>query len=62
MFIRIEDSSEPDIYLVSDELGKYLGKVNGFDFAECIIKDKEIIENEIIFWFVEKKCLVKYLY
>ena len=61
MFVRIENSSEPDFYLVTDELGHYLGRVNGFDFAECIVKDREIDEDNHLYWFVEKECLEKYL-
>ena len=62
MFVRIENTKDNDVYLVVNELDRYLGRVDGFNFAECIVNNKTYVcENDFLWWYVEKECLDKYL-
>lgn len=62
MLVRFEEIKDSDIVLVVDELGKYLGKTRIDMLYDCIIDDKEPIEeDEYTFWFVNKDELNKIL-
>lgn len=62
MEVRIENDTLDGVYKVIDKKDKVLGRVCGFDFAACILRNKELVEDgEFIFWHVDSKCLKSHL-
>ena len=62
MIVRVEEVRNTDTVLVVDELSRYLGKMFFSDFADCIVKDSEPIEEDnYLFWHVNKEQIKKYL-
>jgi hypothetical protein len=58
MLVRLEQiKGEDDLFLVVDEINRYIGKVIGFHFAECMADTEAIEEDGYVFWTVDKKCL-----
>ncbi len=62
MYIRTE-KTKTEVVLVIDEIGRYLGSASEEElFIECINIDLEpLIEDDYIFFFVDKDCLTKVL-
>ncbi len=62
MDIRTE-KTKTEVVLVIDEIGRYLGSASEEElFIECINIDLEpLIEDDYIFFFVDKDCLTKVL-
>ena len=63
MYIRLEAIRKTSTVLVVSEIGKYLGEVDEEElFIECINIDLEpLIEDDYIFYLVDKNCLNKLL-
>ena len=60
MVVRIEKTKNNQ-YLVIDELEKYIGRVNSYDFAECL-EDRESFQEDLdTFYYVNKFCLMSKL-
>jgi hypothetical protein len=62
MYIRTE-KTKTEVVLVIDEIGRYLGSASEEElFIECINIDLEpLIEDDYIFFFVDKDCLMNLL-
>lgn len=62
MYIRIE-ATRTETLLVIDEIGRYLGSIDGYNlFMECIDIDLEpLIEDDYIFYLVDKNRLIELL-
>lgn len=62
MYIRIE-ATRTSTVLVIDEIGRYIGSVDEEElFMECIDIDLEpLIEDDYIYYLVDKECLNKLL-
>ena len=62
MIVRIEEVRDSDVVLVIDKPNKYMGRMFYSDFASCVDSSKEeIVENDFIYWYVDKKLINKYL-
>lgn len=63
MYIRLESIKNSSMVLVIDEIGVYKGEVDEEElFMECINIDLEpLIEDDYIYYLVDKNCLNKLL-
>lgn len=62
MYIRWENTSEEEVVLVIDEIGKFLGKVDLFMLVDIIDDHKDTIEeDDDVYFFVEKDKLFSVL-
>ena len=58
MYIRWENTSEEEIVLVVDEIGKFLGKADLFVLVDIIDDHKDVIEEDgEVYFFVNKENL-----
>lgn len=61
MLVRIEQVRNTDTVLVIDEVSKYLGQMYFSDFSECIVNKDPMVEDDYLFWYVEKEQINKFL-
>lgn len=53
MFVRVDFVKGNEWHLI-DEIDRYLGYVNDWEFADCLSKDEGVDIDEELFWEVDK--------
>lgn len=53
MIVRLENSRD-GFYLVVDEIDRFIGKIDMYDFLECVIDDSQFTEDNYTYYSVNK--------
>jgi hypothetical protein len=62
MIVRIESIRRTETVLVIEETGKYLGQMESVNFfADCLEDKDPFEEDEYLWYFVDKECLMQNL-
>jgi hypothetical protein len=61
MIVRLEKTKNKELSLVIDENSKYLGKIYDEDFIHCMEDRDPFEEDDYLWFFVNKYCLMQNL-
>lgn len=63
MLVRLESIKNSEQVLVIDEIGRFLGEINEFEFfMDCMLDEEDILEeDDYVYYVVDKECLNKLL-
>lgn len=56
MFVKVDFVKDSQWHLV-DEIDRYLGYVNDWEFADCLSRDEGVEIDDELFWEVDKSKL-----